>query len=221
MKKLAAVMILVMAMAGACYSQNINWRTFSENQRNVVQTGFGYDYAVTAQFNYGRYLSWFKPVLLQLDYSFPMGNELTDDFKVRIGGQMEVVQIGGFSATVKIIANFRRYETQLVRIVSFGSDFALLAGYYKPTWNVAGEFGFDKSITSHLKHSDILRASFPAIKDGWYIPTGGHYYFGLQGGKTIGESFDLTLRLGATDAQDSDENDLLPYYAQLGFGIRF
>ncbi len=134
---------------------------------------------------------------------------------------MQVVEVGGFSATVRILANLRRYQATLVRIVSFGSDFALLAGYYKPTWHAAGEFGFDKSITSYLKHSDVMKANFPGIRDGWYIPTGGHYYYGIQAGKTIGESFDLSLRLGATNAQDNDDNEFLPYYLQLGLGMRF
>jgi hypothetical protein len=221
MKKFAEVLVLVMAMAGAGYSQNINWRSLGEGQRNIIQLGFGYDYAVTAKFAYGRTFSWIRPVVLRLDYSFPMGEDLLDDFKVRLGGQMEILEAGGFSATVRILANLRRYQTTLVRIVSFGSDFALLAGYYKPSWYAAGEFGFDKSITSYLKHSDVMRTNFPTIRDGWYVPTGGHYYYGIQAGKTLGESFDLSLRLGATNAQANDENDVLPYYLELGFGLRF
>jgi hypothetical protein len=162
-----------------------------------------------------------RPAVVGLDYSFPMGRDLTDDFKVRLGGQMEIVEIAGFSVTIKISSSFRRYQTQLVRIASFGSDFGLLAGYYRATWYAAGEFGFDKSITSHLKHSEIMRAYFPAIRDGWYLPSGGHFYYGIQGGKTIGESFDLSLRLGATKVQFNDEEAVLPVYLQLGLGFRF
>jgi hypothetical protein len=150
-----------------------------------------------------------------------MGSELFDDFKVRLGGQIEIVEIGGFSATLKIASVFRRYETMLVRVASFGADLGAVAGYYRPSWFVAGEGGFDKSVTSHLKHSDIMRAYFPAIKDGWYLPSGGHWYYGVQAGKTLGETFDLTLRLGATHAQFSDEDALLPYYVQIGTGVRF
>lgn len=220
MKKILTVM-LVMAAAEAGYSQNINWRSLREDQRNIIQLNAGYDFGVTAQVGYARSLTVIRPVVVGLDYSFPMGSSLTDDFKVRLGGQMEIVEIDGFSATVKIASVFRRYENALVRIVSFGSDFTLLAGYYKPAWSVAGEFGFDKSIASNLKHSDVMRAMFPAIKDGWYVPTGGNYYFGLQGGKTVGESLDLSLRLGATRAQKHDENAVVPLYAELGLGMRF
>ena len=221
MKKLIAVITIVMAVAELGYSQNINWRSLREDQRNVIQFNFGYDFGVTAQLGYSRSFTMFKPVVVALDYSFPMGDDLIDDFKVRLGGQIEIVEIDGFSATIKISSNFRRYQTELVRIAGFGSDFAALAGYYRPTWYAAGEFGFDKSIISHLKHSDIMRADFPAIKDGWYIPSGGNYYYGIQAGKTIGESFDLSLRLGATRAQFNDENAVIPLYLQLGLGMRF
>lgn len=221
MKKLIAVIIIMMAVAEAGYSQNINWRSLREDQRNVIQFNFGYDFGVTAQLGYSRSFTIIKPVLLGFDYSFPMGSDVIDDFKVRLGGQVEIVEIGGFSATVKILSSLRRYQNELVRIVSFGSDFAAVAGYYKPTWYAAGEFGFDKSITSHLKHSDIMRTYFPRIKDGWYIPTGGHYYYGVQAGKTIGDGFDVSLRLGATNAQGNDEDAALPFYVQLGLGMRF
>ena len=221
MKNIIAAMIIMMAVSEAGYSQNINWRSLREDQRNVVQLNGGYDFGATAQVGYARSFSLIRPIVVGLDYSFPMGSSLTDDFKARLGGQVEIVEIGGFSATIKIYSNFRRYENQMVRIVSFGSDFGLLAGYYASTWYAAGEFGFDKAIVSQLKHSDIMRANFPAIRDGWYLPTGGNYYYGIQGGKTIGEMFELSLRLGATSAQDHDENAAIPLYLQLGLGMRF
>jgi hypothetical protein len=221
MKKTIAVMTLVMGIAGAGYSQNINWRSLRDDQSNVVQLNAGYDFGATVQLGYSRSFMIGRPVLVGLDYSVPMGSDLLDDFKVRLGGEVEIVQIDGFSATLKISSIFRRYQNELVRIESFGSDFGLLAGYYVPTWFVAGEFGFDKSITSHLTHSDIMRAMFPAIKDGWYIPSGGHYYYGIQAGKTVGESFELSLRVGGTDAQAHDENAVVPLYLQLGLGMKF
>lgn len=221
MKTLAAVITLVLGTAPLGYSQNINWRSLREDQSNVIQLTVGYDFGVTAQLGYNRLFNIGKPVVVGLDYSIPMGSDLLDDFKVRLGGQIELVQIDRFSATIELSSIFRRYQTQLVRIESFGSDFGVLAGYYVPTWFVAGEFGFDKSITSHLNHSDIMRAMFPGIKDGWYIPSGGHYYYGIRAGKTVGESFELSLRVGGTNAQGNDENAVVPLYLQLGFGMKF
>ena len=221
MKKLIAVIIITMAVVAGGYAQNVNWRSLGENQRNAVQFNVGYDFGATAQIGYSRSLTIIRPVLLGLDLSVPMGNVLLDDFKGRLGAQIELVQLEGFSATLKISSVFRRYETQLVRIVSFGSDFGLVAGYYNPSWFAAGEFGFDKSITSYLKHSDVMKSIYPAIRDGWYIPSGGHYYYGIQTGKSLGENLDLSLRLGATNAQEDDEDAVVPFYGQLGLGLRF
>jgi hypothetical protein len=108
-----------------------------------------------------------------------------------------------------------------VSISNFGADVAVVAGYYTSTWSVATELGFDKSMLSRLTHSDIMRSYFPAIKDGWYAPFGGHFYYGIDGGKTIGDRYSVSLRLGATKAQGNDENALIPFYLQLGLGTRF
>ncbi|HXF99439.1 MAG TPA: hypothetical protein VNL69_01580 [Bacteroidota bacterium] len=221
MKKLCAATLIMFALAEPGTSQTINWRSLEENQRNIIQLNFGYDYGMTAQACYGHMFTFIRPVVVGVDFSLPMGEHLVDDFKIKIGAQFEVVEMGGFSATLRISSIFRRYENALVRIVSFGSDLGLVAGYYRPTWHAAGEFGFDKSIVSHLKHSDIMRGYFPQIRDGWYIPSGGHFYYGIQAGKTLGQSMHLTLRIGATNVQDGDEQEVIPYYLQLGLGMRF
>jgi hypothetical protein len=221
MKTLLVTTLIITGLSGTARAQNISWKSLAEDQRNIIQLTTGFEYGVTAQLGYGRSMMLIVPAVVGLDFSIPMGGSLVDDFKIRAGGQVEIIQIGGFSASVKIQGVFRRYQNDLVRIVSFGSDFAAIAGYYTTSWYGAGEFGFDKSIVSNLKHSEVMRANFPAIRDGWYLPVGGNFYFGVQAGKTIGELFEVSLRLGATKAQMRDENAALPYYAQLGIGVRF
>ena len=219
--KLVAAVIVMMAVSESGFSQNINWRSLREDQRNLLQLNVGYDYGLTAQMGYGRTFTMFRPAMVGIDFSVPMGNNLLDDFKVRLGGQIEILEITGFSVTVRIASVFRKYQSSMVNIVSFGSDFALVAGYYTPTWFVGSEFGFDKAITSRFMHSDLMKARYPGIKDGWYVPTGGHFYYGIQTGKTLGESFDVSLRLGATKTQFHDQEAMIPYYLQFGLGARF
>lgn len=221
MKKIMMAVVILAAAVDFGYSQTVNWRSLSKDQQNIVQFNAGIDYGVTAQIGYSRAFTLIRPILFGLDYSMPMGRNIFDDFKIRLGAQIELFEVGGFSITGRILSNFRRYENAMVRIVSFGSDFGVLAGYYCPSWYAAGELGFDKAITSNLKHSDIMKASFPAITDGWYIPTGGNYYYGIQGGKSLGESLDISLRLGVTNAQADDRNAILPVYLQLGLGVKF
>jgi hypothetical protein len=53
------------------------------------------------------------------------------------------------------------------------------------------------------------------------VPTGGNWYYGIQGSKTIGYHFDVNLRMGFTQAQGDHEDSLLPYYLQIGVNMRF
>jgi len=220
MKRLITILIIVMALAEIIKAQNINWKSLREDQRNIIQLNFGYDFGTVAQISYNHSFELFKPILLGLDFSIPMGRDVFDDFKISYGGQMEVLEYGDFLLTIKVISNFRRYQTELVRIVSFGSDFAAVVGYYMLTWHVAGEFGFDKSINSYLKHSDVMKSIYPDIKDGWYIPSGGHFYYGIQASKTLNDLIEVALRFGATRAQKNDEEAVLPAYFQLGFVMK-
>lgn len=221
MKHSMIAIAVTMILVDTGHSQNVNWRSLRDDQRNVVQFSAGYDYGATAQFGYSRTLNIFTPALVGVEYSMPMGSDLFDDFKVLLEGRIEIVEIAGFSATMKIASVFRRYQTDLVRIESFGSDFGILVGYCRPTWAVAGEWGFDKAITTHVTHSQTMKAVYPAIRDGWYVPTGGHHYYGVHASKTIGESVDLALRLGFTNAQENDADAVLPLYLQVGLGVRF
>jgi len=220
MKKILLATIIMALFSEYSHSQNVNWRSLDNGQSNIVQFNFGYDFGAVSQVSYNRYIDGFMPIALGLDYALPMGNILLDDFKVRYGAQFEIVEWEGFSVTAKIYSNFKRYKTALVRTITFGSDFTAVAGYYRQTWHAALEYGFDKSIISHFKHSDIMKENVPTIKDGWYIPTGGYHYYGIQGSKTIGNTFDLSLRLGQTKAQFKDEDAVLPIYLQLGVGVR-
>ena len=215
MKKIIIILITALSVY-SINAQSINWQSIDKDQKNIVYLNFGYDFGMTTQFGYGRKIETFRPILLTADYSMPMGKDLVDDFKLRIGGQISIFERNNFIASAKIYGIFRRHQTKLVRMASFGSETAVILGYYKPKWHIAGEFGFDKSIVTHLKHSDIMKDNFPAIADGWFIPSGGHFYYGIQGSKTIGNNFDLSLRVGMTNAQFNDKNAIMPIYTQFG-----
>lgn len=215
MKIIITILILV-ASVSYTSAQNINWQSMNEGQNKLVYLNFGYDFGMTTQVGYGYKLDVFRPILLTADYSFPMGKDLIDDFKIRLGGQISVFEKKNFIVSAKLYGIFRRHQTSLVRMASFGTEAVALAGYYKPTWHIAGEFGFDKSIITQLKHTALFRDNFPSVTDDWFIPSGGHFFYGIQGSKTLGKSLEISLRIGATNAQFKDENALLPYYGQLG-----
>jgi len=215
------ITILTLVCAGLLPAQNINWSSLHEGDRTLTYLNFGYDFGLVTQLGYAHKIQGAKPILLTADYSFPMGKDLTDDFKMRIGGQLPLVAKNNFKFSAKAYGVFRRHETALIRMASFGSDLGIVAGYYKAKWHLAVEYGFDKSVSTHLKHASTMRENYPDIQDGWYLPSGGHHYYGIQVGYALGEKMALSLRAGSTNAQSTDQDALLPSYAQLGLVYSF
>ena len=221
MKSILLAIALVFIGATGARSQNVNWKHTNVDAPNFGAVSVGYDYGFTTELGYGRWLNLYRPMLLNVALSVPMGSTLFDDFKVRLGGEVQVVEEDGFALSLRVASNFRRYQNPFVRSVGFGSDFATVGGYYAASWHASAEFGFDKAISTHLSHSDAMRRNFPDIRDGWYVPTGGHYYYGIQGGARVSDKLDLSLRFGETRAQLHDKNAVLPYYLQLGAAKSF
>jgi hypothetical protein len=219
-KTITTAFILMIFITGS--AQDVNWKSINQSRMNLGHFRFGYNYGTVAQFGYGRLMNLYKPLLFTADFSMPMGENLFDDFKLRYGGQVNIYEKNNFVVAGKILGNFRRIETSMVRIAGFGAELSAIAGYYKSTWHIAGELGFDKAISSHAKHSDEMRNNaYTEINDGWYVPTGGNWHYGIQGSKSIGQTYDFTLRLGATTAQGNDEDALLPFYLSIGVNKRF
>jgi hypothetical protein len=222
MKKLISlVLIAVLSSFGFnAFAQNVNWHNLQPEQKHIITLNANLDNAVTVGIGYGYHLKTRLPIILNIEYSMPMGNASFDDLKTKIGGQMAINANHDFVTTVKAYGIIRRFENDLARLVNFGSEFSLVSGYYKHKWYAAGEFGFDKAIITHVKHSRLMKEYDPDLVTGWYIPTGGNLFFGLQSGLTLGKN-DINLRVGKTLTQDFKTDPLIPYYFQLGLNRRF
>lgn len=220
MKNNIIIAIIFLGIAVPATTQNINWQAFKPEQKNLVQLQTGFDYGLTLGLGYGRKFNLLLPVLANIEYSFPAGENLFDDFKVRMGGQVEVIRRGGFSATVKAYCPFRRYENSKARLINFGGEFSGVAGFYRKGWFVAGEFGFDKAIATHIRHSQSALEDYPDAQSGWYVPTGGNYFYGLQAGVSF-RGNDISLKAGKQMTQGWETAPYVPMYATLGFNRRF
>ena len=212
--------IVLLGLAASAPAQTINWQAFQPGQKHLAYLQAGWDYGLTMGLGYGQKFNLGLPVLANLEYSFPAGEHLFDDFKVRLGGQVEVLHSGSFAATAKVYSPFRRYENSQVRFVSFGGEFSAVAGFYRPKWFVAGEFGFDKAIATHIQHKPAGRENYPGAQDGWYVPTGGNFCYGLQAGFSFRRS-DITVKAGRLATQDWNTTPLIPLFAQVSYARRF
>lgn len=213
---LISVLLLTASFAGA---QTVNWTTRTEpGSRHLLHLNTGLNYGLTFGAGYAYQLSTgMMPILLQADYSFPSGEKVLDDFKTRVGGQIRLYQAGNFHFSAEVLGVFRRYQNNFARLLNFGADLSGVAGYYRPKWFVAAEFGFDKAIVTHFKHAQAYREVYPGVQDGWYEPaTGGNFHYGLQTGYAF-RQYGLTLKAGRLITQDFSTAPLFPFYAQLGF----
>ena len=217
MKKPIISLIAILITGNICFAQYKNWNSDNTGNKNAVYLNLGYDYSLSLDAGYNRSLKLFnKTLLLGLDISLPMGDNLFDDHKIKIGGEMELLHKNDFYISAKLKGVIRRYESDNVRIENFGSDMGVTAGYFRSNWYLAAEYGFDKAISSHLVHTEEFKEIYPQVVDGWYVPAGGEFYYGLYTGFSINNFIDISLKLGATNAQGQDGNALLPYYAQVG-----
>jgi hypothetical protein len=221
MKNILIITILIYLLSNTINAQNINWRAFNQEQKHIFGINTGLDFGVTYGVNYGRKLNTKLPMILAGELSVPSGNKVLEDFKVKMGVQIEVIHAGNFSATLKVNGIFRRFENDYARLLNFGSEFAGMAGYYKPRWYVAGELSFDKAIITHIKHQPNALENNPDLTSGWYIPTGGNFAYGIQTGIVLGEKNDLNLKIGRVINQNFKTEPTLPFYFQLGYNRRF
>jgi len=220
MKNIIIFAFTLLAMAPAKIdAQEINWANLPKDHRNLLNINAGFEYGLTFGARYGYQLKTKIPAILVADFSIPSGNNLTDDFKTKIGGYFRVLEVNNFQVSAKVMGVFRRYENLSARLLNFGSDMGVAAGYYQPKWFVSAETGFDKAIVTHFKHSELSKQNFPSIKDGWYEPaTGGNFYYGLQTGFSLKRN-DIYLKLGKVLTQDFSTSPLAPYYLQVGYNI--
>lgn len=202
-------------------AQTINWAHLQPEEKHLVSVQAGFEYAFAYGLGYARKLGTKMPSLLMVEVSQPAGEDLFDDFKTKIGGQVRVLQLNRFQVSLKVQGVFRRYQNDYVRMLNFGSDMSASAGYYRPRWFAAGETGFDKAIVTHFKHSDLVRADFPGVRDGWYKPaTGGNFYYGISAGLSLPKT-DITIRAGRVIQQDFRTNPTIPFYCAIGVTRKF
>ncbi len=214
------VLLVILLVANICTAQQINWKNFKDGKTHVAGVYAGWDYGMEAGICYGQKLKTKVPIFANIEFSSPFGNQVLDDFKTKLGGQVQVVKLNNFIVTGKAYGVFRRYENEMVRLLNFGSEFSADLGYYRNKWYLAGEAGFDKAISTHIKNSKTMKSNYSNSVDGWYVPTGGNFNYGIISGYTF-RSNDIYLKFGKRVTQDFKVAPTVPLYLQLGYNRRF
>lgn len=201
-------------------AQTLNWNSLDET-KHIIHAGAGWDYSLSFILGYGYQVNTRLPLLLNASFSIPSGETLLDDSKAKLGSQLLVLNKPNFKGSIALNALYRRYENPLVRLQNVGAEMKGAVGYYKSTWFIAGEIGFDKAIVTHFRHSDAYRENiYSEVEDGWFDPaSGGNFLYGFQTGYSFAKS-DLTLNLGKVTTQDFKSAPLIPFYFMIGYNYR-
>ena len=210
----------LVCLVNSSFSQTINWKNLQPSQKHIVNLNMGFDNAFGIGVGYGYHFNTKMPLVLNLEYSMPLGDNAFDDLKTKIGAQLNLFRANSFFATVKAYGIIRRFENDLATMLNFGSEFSATGGFYKNKWFAAGEFGFDKAIITHIKHSSLMKQYNPGLQSGWYIPTAGSFLYGLHGGYSFKRN-DVYAKIGRTLSQDRKTVSTVPFYFQLGWSMRW
>lgn len=189
--------------------------------RNRVYTTFGLDPAFVASVGYGRVLR-VSGHDLQLvgEVGVATAHLDTRDFRARLGVQTSLVRWRSVQLTGSATFITRGTENSIYRALNFGADFTGALGLYRHGWFVAGEFGKDKAIITHVTNSAWYRTYFyPDAKDGWYLDAGGTFHYGMAGGFALGKA-EVVGRFGLLRTERFDDM-MPPMYASLGLGFGF
>ena len=218
-RQLVLALCLATGFTGAAEAQ---WNVARFGERsNWMYASYGLDPAFVATAGYGRSVRFFgHPVQFTADAGAVTAKLDLSDVRARLQARMSLLhwkalRLAGSAAFVT-----RGTVNSVYEGLTFGSDFTGTAGVYLRHWYLAGEFGFDKDVITHVRNSDWYRTNFyPGAQDGWYLNAGGTFHYGLTAGVSLGPA-ELMLRAGALRTEKF-EPVIPPMFASAGLGVAF
>ena len=218
--KILCGIALLLSLFQTSSSQTLNINNLKKENKNIVSLYTGLEYGLVFGVGYGYKLNSNKPIILGVEFSIPAGDNPVDDFKTKFGGQIVLHRDRNFYFSGKVQGIFRQNSNDYVRLQNFGAEVSGTMGYFKRKWFTALDIGFDKAIVTRFTHSGSYKLIHPGVQDGWYEPaTGGNLNLGVQ----VGYSFkhnDLYIK-GGKLATQSFSNPSLPFYALIGYAVKF
>jgi len=203
---------LSLLAAAPAHAQEVNLAQLDEGAANRIYVRTGAEWAFVAGVGYARSVSVARhPVLVVGELSAPWVAANTSDYQARVGVLAPIVGWGRLKLAGSLEPTVRGTHNDLARMTGLGVDAGLTGGYYTRGWFVAGEFGLDYTLTTHITQSQLYRDTvYAGARDGWYINPGGNYRLGVQAGLSFAR-FDVVLRGGMLRDMKGDV-PMFPFY---------
>jgi hypothetical protein len=209
-----AALLLVSALAQA---QEVNLSKLDDGPANRVYLRTGAEWAFVAGAGYARSVPiGQRHLLLFGDLTVPWATPDSSDYQARVGARLPVFSWRHWIVAASLEPTVRGTKNAVSRMTSLGANAGLTGGYYAERWFLAGELGFDSTLTTRITHTQLYRDTvYAGARDGWYVNSGGNYRLGAQAGASFGR-YDLVLRAGILRDRVGDL-PMFPLYATVAF----
>jgi hypothetical protein len=190
-------LFVLVCLSSVARAQEVNLARLDDGGANHVYVRTGAEWAFVAGVGYARAVPVGHRRLLVLgELTAPWAAVDTSDYQARVGALMPIVELDRWKLAASLEPTVRGTKNDVSRMTSLGANAGVTAGYYAPHWLLAGELGFDYTLTTSVTHSKLYRDTVYAdARDGWYINPGGNYRLGAQAGASIGR-YDIVARGG-------------------------
>jgi hypothetical protein len=174
-------------------------------------TGYGlsYGYKIPVKF----------PVVIGTELTTPFGGKIMDDFKAGLSVQTIFRPVNHLGISLKPSMSCSKYGSEAAMLLSINAGLSTTVGYYRNTWSIAGEAGYE-NVRATLVKNRLLHEYYPEIKDEWYASTGGYFNFGLLASYWI-KSTGIMVKAGKTFGQNFSDHPTVPYYADFSVMQKF
>lgn len=200
-------------------SQEIAWYNMDQQSGHMVTLHVGADFVSSFGLSYGYKFKGKIPFVIGTELTTPFGGQIMDDFKASLTAQTIFRPVKNMGITVKPSMSCRRYGSDAAVLVNISTGLSTTVGYYRDTWSVAAEAGYDHSNATLIKPR-LLKEYYPGSQEEWYGSTGGNFNFGLVTSYWMG-STGVSLKGGKTFGQNFEDNPTLPFYADFSLLRKF
>lgn len=200
-------------------SQEIGWYNDGQQSGHMVSMHVGADFVTGFGLSYGYKFKGKIPFVIGTELTTPFGGQIMDDFKASLTAQTIFRPVKNMGITVKPSMTCRRYGSEAAVLVNISAGLSTTVGYYRNSWSVAAEAGYDHSRATLIKPR-TLKEYYPESKEEWYGSTGGNFNFGLVTSYWM-KSTGVSVKAGKTFGQNFEDNPTIPYYADFSLMQRF
>lgn len=151
-----------------------------------------------------------------------MYNISFDNSELKIGGVIPVFEIGGFTVVNNLYFSAGSVTTQNFTSRKFAVGDEIAVGIYKRNWFIATTAEYEKIYLNLIEPTEHYRITYyEDVEDGWYSGGGGMFQFGVEGGISVREKYDIHLEVKMPFTEKFNSYGGSPLHLNLGVGYRF